>query len=149
MCLSPTPPSFLLFFFFFGGWGWQYLLHYAQTCRRRIRKLFFLTDALISLIPFWLWPGREPENSKSVSSKLCVGVEKSIRCLSMPRISMGEKGEKDTLWRKEKPPISCYAAQCNQICFLFINNFCYFISGMSHNVLFELCWGGDLRLVDC
>lgn len=145
MCLShPLLFSSLLlcyvFFFLLGGL-WQYLLHYAQTCRRENHKLFFLTDVLISLIPFWLWPGRKPENSKSVSSKLCAGVEKSIRCLSMPRIWMGERERK-----RKRPPnsraISCYGSRRNQIQLLwiaiFINNLCYFISGLSHNVFFWL-----------
>lgn len=107
-----------------------------------------------------LLTGRKPENSKSVSSKLCAGVEKSIRCLSMPRIWMGERERKTHCERKrerERPPntraISCYGSHCNQIQLLrtaiFINNLCYFISGMSHNVFFNLCeWGGGWRLVD-
>lgn len=150
LCAFLTPSCFLLssfamFFFLLGGL-WQYLLHYAQTCRRENHKLFFLTDVLISLIPFWLWPGRKPENSKSVSSKLCAGVEKSIRCLSMPRIWMGERERK-----RKRPPnsraISCYGSRRNQIQLLwiaiFINNLCYFISGLSHNVFFWLMqWRG-------
>lgn len=110
LCASLTPSSFLsssgmFFFLLLLGGLWQYLLHYAQTCRRENHKLFFLTDVLISLIPFWLWPGRKPENSKSVSSKLCAGVEKSIRCLSMPRIWMGERERKTHRERiKEREP---------------------------------------------
>lgn len=53
---------------------------------------------------------------------------------------------------RERPPntraISCYGLHRNQIQLLwiaiFINNLCYFISGMSHNVFSDLREGGGL-----
>lgn len=67
---------------------------------------------------------------------------------------MGERERKTHCERKkrerERPPntraISCYGSHRNQIQLLwiaiFINNLCYFISGMSHNVFLGLREGG-------